>query len=123
MDEVEGGKALQTNLLAVDRELSTDSSTMRRARLDICVHADSMNTIAINIETELNSDRTSTLRLIQSTVGSKEVSFTKLDFAPAWLVGEAFQKEHIDNWINACASVGEDEVPYNAKCCYYACGL
>lgn len=38
-----------------------------------------------------------------------------MDFAPAWIVDEAFQKVHKENSINAYRSVTEDEVPCNAN--------
>lgn len=88
---------------------------MRRARLDIGVHADSMSTTAIDMETELKSDRKRTITLIHETVGSEQVSLKRLDFAPAWIIDEAFQEERKSNWINAYRSVREDEVPYNAN--------
>lgn len=61
-------KGLQTSLLAFQRGLSTKSITMRGARLDIGLYADIMSTTAINIETELKSDRKRTLKLIHDTL-------------------------------------------------------
>lgn len=64
---------------------------------------------------DLTSDRQRILKEVRAEIGSRQVSRNKLEFAPPWLVEEAFNTEHSSNWVDAYAEVDENEVPADAN--------
>ena len=46
----------------------------------------------------LVSDRARVLKNVSATIGKEQVTRSKLNFAPSWIVEEAFNKEHSSNW-------------------------
>ena len=64
---------------------------------------------------KLESDRARILDTIHDTIGSQQVSFNGLGFAPSWIALEAFDKEYTSNWADAYEEVDEKDVPANAN--------
>lgn len=63
----------------------------------------------------LKSDRARVLQNISDTIGKEQVTRSKLNFAPSWIVEEAFNKEHSSNWEDAYDEVDESSIPMNAN--------
>ena len=64
---------------------------------------------------DLQSDRQQILKTILDTVGPSSVTRKKLEFAPAWILDEAFEREHRDNWERAYIIIDDKEVPRHAN--------
>lgn len=64
---------------------------------------------------ELESEKPRIMEQIYSQIGSKQVSRSKVEFAPSWILDEAFQTEHDSNWKGAYKPVREDEVAKDAN--------
>lgn len=64
---------------------------------------------------KLESDRKRVMKKISNTIGKNQVNHGRLEFAPSWVVREAFDKEHGSNWANAYEQVDEAEVPTKAN--------
>lgn len=60
---------------------------------------------------ELQTNKPRVLDNIFETIGSQQVTKNKLEFAPSWIIEEAFQAEHDSNWADAYVSISEKNVP------------
>ena len=79
---------------------------------------DYANTVTANnpdITASPTSDRDRILHKIHSEIGPKQVTAQKLDFAPPWILEEAFNKEHEANWTDAYHPVRDEDVPRHAN--------
>lgn len=63
----------------------------------------------------LDSDKARVLEHIYETIGSKQVSRRQLEFAPAWIIDQAFMKEFDENWSTAVEEVNKLEIPESAN--------
>lgn len=63
----------------------------------------------------LESDRARVLQNMSATIGKEQVTRGKLNFAPSWIVEEAFNKEYSSNWEDAYGEVNESAIPLNAN--------
>lgn len=65
--------------------------------------------------TPMLSDKGRILDEIHDVIGSQQVSGGKLAFAPPWIIEQAFEKEHQNNWSDAYEQVREKDLPRNAN--------
>lgn len=65
--------------------------------------------------TMLIRDQSHELRLISDVIGSKQVTASKLDFVPPWILQEALRSEHESNWKDAYTEVSDESVPRSAN--------
>lgn len=65
--------------------------------------------------TELQSRKQPTLQHIFDKIGNTQVNLQQLEFAPPWILDEAFEEEHDGNWKNAYTTTPEKEVPQDAN--------
>lgn len=63
----------------------------------------------------LESDRARILDEMFEQIGSNQVSRSKLEFAPSWILDEAFNSEHATNWVEAYEEVGDEKVQNDAN--------
>ena len=63
----------------------------------------------------LSSDRARVMEDIAKTIGKEQVTRSRLESAPSWIVEEAFEKEHSSNWADAYNKVDDSSVPPNAN--------
>jgi len=64
---------------------------------------------------QLQSTRQKVLAELQSVLGKSQVTRSKLEFAPSWIVEEAFRSELKKNWAGAYEEVKEYDVPRHAN--------
>lgn len=64
---------------------------------------------------KLVRDTSRELEEIHNVIGSKQVTATKLAFAPPWLLRDALKKEHNSNWADAYKEVEEKEISRSAN--------
>ena len=64
---------------------------------------------------ELSSDRTRVMEDMARTIGKAQVTSNKLEFAPSWIVEEAFNKEHTSNWADAYEVIDDSILPLRAN--------
>ena len=93
----------------------TEDDASQHAARDIGSHAPNVLSHPTQEPTVLESDRDRVLEDIYTEIGSKQVSASKLTFAPPWIIEQAFQKEHDSNWKDVYILVPEREVPSNAN--------
>lgn len=67
------------------------------------------------LKEDLTSDRQKVLEEIHARLGNAQVSRGKLEFAPPWILDEAFRNEHDSNWSDAYIEQAESQVPLNAN--------
>lgn len=63
----------------------------------------------------LQSDKPRILDGMYEKVGSQQVSRSKLEFAPSWILDEAFESEHNSNWADSYAEVVGSDVAHDAN--------
>lgn len=69
--------------------------------------------------TQTQSTRKQDIDETYNHIASKQVHRMQLEFAPMWLIKEAFEKEHDENWIGAYTKVEETRVPLQANLAGY----
>lgn len=94
-------------------EKTYDSLQHSRAMDIDCESSDARGPPAI--PHQLESEKPRILEQIYNQIGSKQVSRGKVEFAPSWILQDAFRKEHDKNWSDAYVPVSEGAVPDNAN--------
>ena len=87
----------------------------RSATDDIGPYALRMDKQQPDITAELQTDRDRVLDSIYECVGSRQVTRSKLEFAPPWILDYAFDKEYKSNWVGSYIPVEEKDVPHDAN--------
>ena len=64
---------------------------------------------------DLTSEKQRILKDVYEEIGTSQVAYRRLEFAPSWLIEEAFAKEHDDNWADAYELVDYKEMPKHAN--------
>ena len=52
---------------------------------------------------------------IARTIGKSQVTRNRREFAPPWIVTEAFDKEHSSNWVDAYEEIDGSSLPAHAN--------
>lgn len=63
----------------------------------------------------LQSEKGRVIGELNDQLGTKQVSRSQMQFAPAWILNDALAKEHDSNWGDAYSKIPESEVPENAN--------
>ena len=87
----------------------------RSAVDDIGPYAARLNPEQEGIFATLETDRHRVLESIYECVGSKQVTRSKLEFAPSWILDDAFESEYEANWRESYKPVTEKDVPRHAN--------
>lgn len=66
-------------------------------------------------EQNLESEKPRILDERFEQVGSQQMTRSKLEFAPSWILDEAFTSKHDSNWSDAYVKVYESDVPKDAN--------
>lgn len=65
--------------------------------------------------TTLTRDTSRELEEIYEEIGAKQVTASKLSFAPPWILKNALESEHASNWEKAYIEIPDKEVPRDAN--------
>ena len=87
----------------------------RSAVDDIGPYAARMSEDRPEIHATLETDRARVLETIYDCVGSRQVTRNKLEFAPPWILDDAFDTEYKANWSESYTPVEEKDVPRHAN--------
>lgn len=60
-------------------------------------------------------DNSYAIEKIHKVISSKQVTASRLSFAPSWILQQASQKEHKINWFDAYVGVKEEKVLRDAN--------
>ena len=82
---------------------------------DIGIHAERIASNNVSSSKNMESEKRQALEDVHKIQGSHKVSRGKLDFAPPWLLEQAFEMEHESNWVEAYEQVGERDIPAHAN--------
>eukprot|EP00177_Eucheuma_denticulatum_P007832 GFKZ01014258.1.p1 GENE.GFKZ01014258.1~~GFKZ01014258.1.p1 ORF type:complete len:1202 (-),score=97.36 GFKZ01014258.1:1881-5486(-) len=96
------------------KSVPATSAADRQTKLDIGVHADNIAGPPDPIQV-LQSEKPRILSEIYDVLGSQQVSRRKMEFAPSWILEEAFKAEHDSNWAGAYVNVSEENIPRDAN--------
>ena len=91
------------------------TSGLRGPQKDIGEYAESVSKRNPDMNTSLKTDKHHVMSTIYETIGSKQVTARHLDFAPSWVLDEAFRKEHDSSWKGAYKEIPKCQVPRSAN--------
>lgn len=108
---------IQTALLADSIPVpdSPPPTPPKQSFRDIGSHVDAIRSSGDISGSELKTDKQRVLREIFETIGTKQVSRSRLSFAPDWILREAFEEEMRENWTAAFEVVSQDSIPSGAN--------
>lgn len=89
--------------------------TKRSAFDDVGTHATVTPQYNPNIVATLQSDKAKILESMYECIGSQQVIARKLEFAPQWILDEAFEEKYSANWTDSYVPVNERDVPNDAN--------
>ena len=105
----------QTNAMMTSNVVMRSEGEERASR-DIGEYAtDPSRRMPNELRSTLQSNDQQTLREIYHTIGNRQVTSRDLEFAPAWVIQKAMQKEHRNNWQDAYEEINDKDVPRNSN--------